>query len=190
MNSIIGLYSPAPQSGKTTVAEALVKHGYTRVSFAAPLKRVAITLLQELGYEKQVAMEMVYIDKEAYVPEIKASVRHILQTLGTEYGRQCLHPDVWIMCMEKRLASLRQEGKFAVIDDCRFLNEAALIRQLGGEMWRLERPNTERGTEHASEGGLDAYPLFDRRIVNDGTLLDLYDRINEVLKPTVTVTPV
>jgi len=180
MNSIIGLYSPAPQSGKTTVAEALVKHGYTRVSFAAPLKRVAITLLQELGYEKQVAMEMVYIDKEAYVPEIKASVRHILQTLGTEYGRQCLHPDVWIMCMEKRLASLRQEGKFAVIDDCRFLNEAALIRQLGGEMWRVDRPDAVRTFDHASEGSLDTYHEFDRHITNEGTIDDLISKLQDI----------
>ena len=183
MNPIIGLYSPAPQSGKTTVAEELVRHGYTRVSFAAPLKRVAITLLQELGYEEQVAAEMVYTNKEADVPEIKASVRHILQTLGTEYGRQCLHPDVWIMCMEKRLASLRQEGKFAVIDDCRFLNEAALIRRLGGELWRIERPSTERGTSHASEGSLDDYPLFDRRLTNDGTLLQLYSQVQSVVTP-------
>jgi hypothetical protein len=183
MNPIIGLYSPAPQSGKTTVAEELVRHGYTRVSFAAPLKRVAITLLQELGYEEQVAAEMVYTNKEADVPEIKASVRHILQTLGTEYGRQCLHPDVWIMCMEKRLASLRQEGKFAVIDDCRFLNEAALIRRLGGELWRVERPSTERGTSHASEGSLDDYPLFDRRLTNDGTLLQLYSQVQSVVTP-------
>lgn len=183
MNPIIGLYSPAPQSGKTTVAEELVRHGYTRVSFAAPLKRVAITLLQELGYKEQVAAEMVYTNKEADVPEIKASVRHILQTLGTEYGRQCLHPDVWIMCMEKRLTSLRQEGKFAVIDDCRFLNEAALIRRLGGELWRIERPGNERNTDHASEGGLDEYPLFDRHIVNDGSLLTLHSRVREIVTP-------
>lgn len=70
-----------------------------------------------------------------------------------------------------------------VFDDCRFTDEAEFIRRLGGEMWRIERPGTERNTDHASEGGLDEYPLFDRRIVNDGSLLALHTRVREIVAP-------
>jgi hypothetical protein len=73
-----------------------------------------------------------------------------------------------------------------VFDDCRFPDEADFVRRLGGELWRIERPGTERQTEHASEGGLDDYPLFDRRLINDGSLLDLHERVNQLITPTPT----
>lgn len=190
MTRLIGLYSPAPQSGKTTVANYLLVSGWRTVSFAAPIKHMVVQLLIQLGHSEDNARRLVNTDKSEEIPQLRTTTRHMMQTLGTEYGRNCIHPQLWVMCAETRITKLLNQGTPVIVDDVRFPNEAALIRRLGGEMWRLERPQAERGTDHASEGGLDAYPLFDRRIVNDGTLIDLYDRINEVLKPTVTVTPV
>jgi len=106
-----------------------------------------------------------------------------MQTLGTEYGRQSVHPEVWLMCWERATRQKLDAGIPVVVDDVRFPNEAALVRRLGGELWRIERPGTERGPAHASEGGLDDYPLFDRRLVNDGTLIDLYQQVQSRLAP-------
>jgi hypothetical protein len=186
MTRLIGLYSPAPQSGKTTIASYLHAAGYQRVSFAAPLKRLAVLLLTELGLPEHEAMRLVHKDKEEIIPSLRTTARHMLQTLGTEYGRNCIHPHIWVMCAEAQITTLMAEEGCVVVDDCRFPNEAALIRRLGGELWRVERPGITRDTEHTSEGSLDDYPLFDRRIVNDGTLVDLYDQVSETLKPVPT----
>jgi hypothetical protein len=65
-----------------------------------------------------------------------------------------------------------------VCDDCRFPNEADLIRSLGGELWRVDREAaTPSLSGHRSDGGLDDYTGFDARIDNNGALLELYSRL-------------
>jgi hypothetical protein len=59
-----------------------------------------------------------------------------------------------------------------VVDDVRFPNEAQLIKSMGGQLWRIERPGLTDATGHSSEGGLADWE-FDRVIVNDGTVEDL-----------------
>lgn len=179
---LIGLYSPAPQSGKSTIANYLRSRNYAQVSFAAPLKRLVSALLIELGFTSEAAQHFVHEEKEAPLPGINTTARHMLQTLGTEYGRDCIHPNLWVMCAERRILDYVEQGMNVVVDDCRFPNEANLIRELGGELWHVHRPDAKLTTTHTSEGGLDNYPLFDRRIENDGTLLSLYSTIREILE--------
>lgn len=178
---LIGLASPAPGCGKTTVAGFLQQHGYRRLSFAGPLKRMAIVLFEELGYSPSDASDLVHEHKELRLPGINTTPRHVLRTLGTEYGRQCIHPDLWLMCAGRALSALRADGHRVVFDDCRFPNEAEFIRTHGGALWRVERPGVVCQTDHASEGGLDDF-IFDRRIVNDGSVLDLYQQM-QALQP-------
>jgi hypothetical protein len=169
---LIGLYSPAPQSGKTMVAGVLSDYGHVIIPFAGTIKDMVVPMLGALGYSYPRAWEMLLRDKDAIVPEIGVSVRHMLQTLGTEYGRQCLHPNVWLICWRKQA----ERHAKVVVDDVRFANEAALIREMGGEMWMVRRPGVERNTGHASEGGLDGFD-FDRVIENDGTLDELRTKV-------------
>jgi hypothetical protein len=170
---ILGLYSPAPQSGKTTVAKMLARHGYTRLSFAHPLKEMTTLLLRHLGYSWEQASDLVFTDKNALLPEIKTTPRHILQTLGTEFGRQCIHPDLWLICWRNQAEAELALGNNVVVDDVRFPNEADLVRSLGGQLWSITRTGVTNSESHPSEGGLNAYPEFDYRITNDGTLSDL-----------------
>lgn len=172
LTRLVGLYSPAPQSGKTAVAAMLSEQGHVIVPFADTLKHMLVPMLTALGYSPERAWEMVLRDKEVKIPEIGVTVRHMLQTLGTEYGRQCLHPRVWLTCWQAQ--ATRQER--VVADDVRFLNEADLVRSLGGEMWLVRRPGTVRTTGHASEGSLDDFD-FDQVIENDGTLDDLRSKV-------------
>ncbi len=68
------------------------------------------------------------------------------------------------------------DGGCVVIDDVRFANEVAMIRDLGGELWRIERPSIAYDGNHSSEGGLeDITP--DRVIINDGTITQLKEKI-------------
>ena len=174
---LVGLYSPAPQSGKTCTAGVISEHGYTIVPFAATLKDMIVPMITALGYDHQRAWELVISDKNYVLPEIGVSARHMLQTLGTEYGRQCLHPDIWLKCWQKKA----ERFSAVVADDVRFPNEADLIRGLGGEMWLVRRSAVQCTTDHSSEGSLDGYS-FDRVIENDGTLDELRSKVMAALQ--------
>lgn len=176
MQKIIGLYSPAPQSGKSTVASELEQRGYVIVPFAETLKLMLIPMLESLGYDRQGANYLVHQAKQVVVGDAGVSVRHMLQTLGTEWGRSCIHPEIWVRSWKGRA----QQYSAVVADDVRFPNEAAMIKLLGGEMWRIERPGVPREHGHASEGSLDGYDDFDRFITNDGTIDDLISKLREI----------
>lgn len=96
------------------------------------------------------------------------SPRQILQWWG-DY-RRAQDADYFVKIMYR--GPLHTRGDF-VITDVRFANEAALIRQLGGEIWQIVRPGVAAGgTGHKSDtDGSDFAP--DRVIVNDGSLEDL-----------------
>ena len=168
---LIGLYSPAPGCGKTTAASLFIEH--QRVSFATPLKRAVWRLLDGLNLE---GFRYARTDKEAIIPEIGVSARHMMQTLGTEWGRACIHPDFWVMIARAETQRIMVYGGSVVIDDVRFPNEATMIRDLGGELWRIERPGVIYSGDHSSEGGLDDITP-DRVIVNDGTITQLKAKI-------------
>ena len=172
---LIGLYSPAPGCGKT-IATSLITDLFSnrqRVSFATPLKIAVLNMLDDLGLN---SFRYVYIDKEAIIPELGVSARHMMQTLGTEWGRACIHPDFWVMIARVEAQRIMADGGSVVIDDVRFPNEAAMIRDLGGELWRIERPGIAYDGDHSSEGGLEGITP-DRVIVNDGTIAQLKEKI-------------
>ena len=85
MTKLIGLYSPAPRSGKTTVSHALERSVFVRVPFAEPLKELVFPLLVSIGYTPAQAAQRLYSDKELVLDHLGVSTRHILQTLGTEW---------------------------------------------------------------------------------------------------------
>jgi hypothetical protein len=193
---LIGIYSPAAGSGKSSVADHLVtQHGFTHLSFAEPLKSMISSLLYDFGYSPQDAHHATHVAKTAPLPEIDDNVdaRHLLRTLGTEWGRSCVHPDIWLRCWTSRYMRLQLQGiERVVVDDMRFLNEAALLDRFGAHLWKVTRPGTERNTDHASEGGLDHLHAltdpendcslaFHHIIENDESLDALYSQVDDVL---------
>ena len=176
MQKLIGLYSPAPRSGKSTTAQYLEGQGYVIVPFAETLKEMLIPMLEALGYDHKGAQYLVHYGKQIVVGDAGVSVRHMLQTLGTEWGRACIHPEIWLRCWRKRM----DKYDAVVVDDVRFSNEADLVKLLGGELWRIDRPDVPREHGHASEGSLDGYDGFNRFITNDGTIDDLISKLQEI----------
>ena len=107
--------------------------------------------------------------------------RFILQTLGTEFGRQ-LHPDVWVRWA---FAAIRKH-KYpkVVISDARFDNEFVSIVKNGGELWSIERPKLVHTDAHASEQdmrGVVLERLKTRTLVNDKSLTDLFDFVRTIV---------
>lgn len=148
MTRIIALMGPAG-SGKSTAASYLVeRYGARRYSFAGPLKelvRRAFDLTEAQVYGSQA-------DKEAIDPRYGHSARWLLQRIGTEGGRAVFGDDFWT---RMALDAIRKDAPaLAVLEDCRFTNEAIAVRTAGGEVWRLQcaggAQSTDPGT-HASE---------------------------------------
>lgn len=151
--------------GKTTFANHLAKHhGFVQYSFADPLKDMCADLF---GWNRGRLDELAY--KEEQDPDLPPgwTRRKVLQFAGTEFGR-VIDAEFWIKKGKRRLEFLKNRDRNdllltpdglieppsgVVIPDCRFVNEAAAIRELGGFIIRLRRPGFV-GTElnqHVSE---------------------------------------
>lgn len=181
--TIIGLYSPVMQSGKSTVAEYLCRHhSFQQISFAGPLKEMADKFFECLGVAENVRIAMLYGGlKEQRLPEIGVTPRHVMQTLGTEWGRQCIDTNLWVKTAMRRA---RLSTRNIVIDDLRFPNEFDAIRDAGGFCVKLVRPGLGEPSKtvgHASEGALDGR-LFNFTLTNDSTIGALYSRVDAMMK--------
>lgn len=160
---IVGIIGVAG-SGKTLAARHLVEHyGFARTRFAEPIKRMlrfgfGLTDAQIDGAEKMTPID----DLGGCTP------RHLMQTLGTEWGRRTVHSDLWINQWRRSVAALRQP---VVVDDVRFPNEAAAVKALGGVLWRVYRPGLN-SMDHASER-LQRTIAEDALLTNATTVADM-----------------
>lgn len=162
---IIGLCGPIG-AGKTTAASYLVeRHGFTRVRFAGPLK----AMLRALGLsERQTDGDL----KETPCELLGGRTpRHAMQKLGTEWGREMIHPDLWINAW-KHAASNHEH---IVADDVRFPNEVATIHALGGFLFKVVRAGCDTSANHASE---QHYLSADWILLNNGTVAELHAAID------------
>lgn len=83
------------------------------------------------------------------------SPRYLMETLGTEWGRNLVRDDVWVTISVERA---KRAGK-AVFTDCRFPNEVDAVRQLGGQIVRIKRPSMTTEVAHASTQHIDQMPV-------------------------------
>jgi len=127
--------------------------------------------------------EWVNEHKEEHIPGI-ASPRVLLQTLGTDWGRHMIDTNIWVNMVHREVNDIitLMPGQFQgiVLTDCRFNNEAEWIKAAGGDVWHISRPGAPLVTYHVSEQGVD-FRLVDHSIVNDGSLEDLYLKIEEII---------
>jgi hypothetical protein len=163
---LIGICGAAG-SGKDTLADLFVKkRQYRKLSFADPLYAMLGTLTgQPAARLKDRSF------KEATVGWIGKSPREMLQTLGTEWGRQMVKDTLWVEWTMRRV-----DGD-CVIPDVRFDNEAKAIRDAGGVVLRITRGGggclVGTAAEHASENGIS--PQFvAAEIDNSGDLDHLW----------------
>ena len=124
--------------------------------------------------------------------------RKLLQLLGTECGRQIIHPNIWVNALfsdYKKIAyNWDCDGNTTVegypnwiITDVRFPNEAKAIKDRGGILIRINRPQyldnglVIRKDEHLSETALDDYDGFDYVIENNSdSVADLVEQVKQL----------
>jgi hypothetical protein len=159
-------------------------------SFAAPLKSMVAMLLDFFGLGSVMQPEELwpYIEgdkKEVVIETIGASPRGLLQTLGTNWGRQMVNENIWLNCMRTRLEAypaaldMGYEGAVIVITDCRFDNEAELIHEMGGKVIRVVRddaPEQVGVAGHPSEEGVAPH-LIDVTVDNNGTVEEFQEAL-------------
>lgn len=158
-------------SGKSLVASMVA--GGIVIQLADPLY-AALSMM--LGLPEALLRDRRFKDKP--IEWIGQSPRQMLQTLGTEWGRESIREDIWLELCRRRIALLQENGaEVVVVADVRFENEAAMIREAGGQVWHVRRPLADgAGVQHKSEAGIKAAD-GDRIVVNDGTVEQLRHKV-------------
>jgi len=200
---IVGISGPAG-AGKDTAANYLFRtHGFRKIAFALPLKRMAkiafgFTHAQLFGDEKETPDERFPFAgsclrcgaicaatafpsrlicsrcQRAYPSHL--TPRLVLQTLGTDWGRR-LYDDVWVDAV-MRVIDFEVQSDW-VISDVRFTNEMAAIRARQGLCLRIKRGPVRH--DHPSETELAALPdsEFDSVIDNRGSIEELNQALDD-----------
>ena len=137
------------------------------MSFGAPLKTM-LSIGLNLKYEQLYGNQKEVVDKR-----YGQTPRYIMQTLGTEWGRNLIDPDIW-----PKVLMAHAESSKLIIPDVRFENEARMVRSRGFLIHIKGRGGVDGN--HASEGGIK--PLRHEQVIsNKGTLADLYRRLDQVI---------
>jgi len=202
MPEIYALYSPYPGAGKTTLAKLIHDeneehffNGYPFVellSFATPMKWMIHSLYDYVTYWGDDFYDLYENHKEKIDPTLKTSIRHMMRTLGTEWGRNCIRKNFWVDIAEQKIKS--SCASIVIFDDLRFPNEYEMLKKHGARFIKIIRPDVappkrslfRRFLEmlrivkkpHVSDGALEGF-YFDLVIENTGTGFDMYDIFKE-----------
>jgi hypothetical protein len=176
--NIIGLTGYA-QHGKNTVGEVFEGLGYRPVAFADALRELATIVNPYVTPEPQKPNRYAGVVAEYGYEQakLKGDVRRFLQDLGTGV-RDIIGPNAWVQALTNKLVP----GERYVITDVRFPNEAAAVTNLGGEVWRVHRPDFDNGigTSHPSEAHIADLPcqVF---LANDGGVAELQRMVKHLI---------
>ena len=185
-----------PGAGKDTVADILVKEGFTKVSFADYLREAVVyatglsldtfldrdlkdkafdtsyiintsTLTRFCFFTNFVEKTQEVVDK--YSGTEAQSPREILQLLATEVGRNMLDESIWLNAYKRSIVGLAH----VVTPDSRFSNERELIKELDGLVFYVDRDGISNQFVHKSEN--DKWPIdkYDVVVHNDKGFFEL-----------------
>lgn len=171
---LIGVTGKAA-SGKDTVGNYLkTVQGFEGVAFADSIRDGMRAMF---GFTDK---HFAHPDKEVVLPQYGKSPRQMMQTLGTEWGRQCVNEDLWLIVAGEKVQKFHDFGFDVVITDVRFLNEAEWVRANGGVVWHVVRQGIAGVSEHLSEAGV-SFEQGDVIIENDSTIQALHVRVLHAL---------
>lgn len=190
-------------TGKTEAARIIESEfGYVRQHIAEPLRRMIGSLLYDYGYsEENIERWLTGEWKDGVlVPELGVTSRHLQITLGTEWGREQVSPDIWAKLWRVQAEVGRAcDGKGRMNDSVRFPNEEEAIRRARGFTILVQRPGTGPAAFKWKRVGPVLYRWFgcmwgvhnseridrlnpDIVIVNDGTLEDFHSKVSAAVR--------
>ena len=216
---IIGLSGQA-RTGKDTFANYIVKdYRFVRIGLADPMKRFCKEVFdftdEQLWGDRRDHGDLRYNRNSREIgtdPTLKIVMhdlltpRYALQTLGTEWGRNC-YENVWIEYGIRIAKELIDDGYATysekeglvhqekdqgliggvVFSDLRFKNEFDAVRKAGGILVRIKREGYEGEvgiTGHASEAEQKTVPdsYFDHVIENPPGLMYYFSEIDALMR--------
>lgn len=150
------------RSGKTTLANLLSNElGLQVFSYADPIRKAVADILG-------ITLEQLEECKEDPVDWLGGvTPRLMMQTMGTEWGRQMIDPFMWGKSMFRRMPNLQ-----GITADVRFNDEAQALLDRGGIILRVIRPGLATSDTHSSEKQIDQ-SLINADIYNHGTPEDM-----------------
>ena len=166
-------------SGKSTVAKHLSNKRipFSRTKFSGTLKKMLMQI-------PNVTVDMIEGELKEEPQELFGgkTPREVMQTLGTEWGRDSVYSKIWLDAWERSVRDLT----YVVVEDLRYLNEAELIKNRGGKIWRIRRPDYFFGHstkyDHISETEMEGIKP-DLVIRNSGSVEELHAMIDSILIP-------
>lgn len=201
----------------TSVDYSLLDNGWETKKYADKLKDIVCMLIgctreqledrdfkeSELGTEWNKLVDHIDAQAEAMLGDgrcqkvVKMTPRKMLQLLGTEAGREIIHPNIWVNSLFADYKPLNIEARASmgnvvdysncefpkwIVTDMRFPNELQAIKRRGGLTIRVNRPSTDKSAgNHPSETALDNAE-FDYVIENTGSITDLMLAVKQILK--------
>lgn len=181
---IIGI-TAEKHSGKDVIGDYVVSnYDFINYSFANPIKYGCADLFgftdeQLFGKEKDLVDEFWGV-----------TPRKVFQIIGTEIFQYDLLKHIpelayvgrsfWFKRFIKWYNSLEIKPNI-IITDVRFLHESEPIKQMGGKIWKLTRPSVVRSDDHPSENELNLINNYDEYIVNDSTIQNLHNKVDNLL---------
>ena len=174
---IIGLCGAAG-AGKSTVAQLLEQHhGYSQIALADPILDMVHALFAAAGVDGAWAVERSLKEQPT---TLGFSYRHLAQSLGTEWGRNTIAPDLWLRVAAGRINQLRLHQADVVVSDIRFPDEAAWLLQKSGTLVCVHRAGIPGARPHESEAHWPSLPAT-HHIHNDGSLATLADSVHRLV---------
>ena len=192
-------------SGKNTAANLFAKHASLLDSKQIVHKYFAFKLKQIVEILTGIKMSQSFVDnyfsngitdfttddKNIYIDSFQLTIGQLLQQIGTETFRDHFRKTVWVDSLFNDYDQFEKRNSIWIITDCRFTNEAEKIKELGGALIRINRPqienSTTRDTQHPSEIALDHYKGFDYIIENDGDMDSLEEKVKLITKTILSV---
>lgn len=158
MKHKIMMISGKQGSGKTTLMKAIQQHMERAYDVSVKEIRFAQTIYDIHDYARELLRFRGVARPDKDGP--------FLQMLGTEWGRNQIHPNIWVDCAKGEINNIApepREDQLFIVSDCRFRNEfdgldAFKVRLEAGRDVRRSRADSWReNDEHPSEVDLDEY---------------------------------
>lgn len=187
---LIGIHGK-PKAGKDIIADHIIDHyAFTKYGPSYPVKKAAAAMFD-------VDIKNFYnVDRKEMVdPFWGISYREMAQKVGKESSRDIFGEDIWLRHVSKMMRTIEEQNEVyiakgfpqhcvlgIIMADVRYPNEAQWVRDQGGKMIFVFRPDAARGyianAGHPAEAGFPP-TAEDYVIYNESTI--------EVLKGQVDV---
>ena len=178
---IIGLVG-FKEVGKSTAAEHLREmYCFERINFKDGMLAQMLINFPDFIPAFCRLMDKHYWDGRAWTfgrlnQEKPEAWRAFMVNFGTDLWRQ-IDNNIWVDKWGEKV----QEYNMVVADDVRFLNEAEKLKQMGGILIRLTRPDVTTGGNHKSETEQNQIVADYTINVNVGDHAGLYAMLNQII---------